>query len=251
MLLRRYSPCLPMESARRHTVATREYRLASLLLVLGALSTGVLLLERLATVFQDSVFLFDGTNRALGDQLSAGALSLTLAQISVVVIALVGTAGFALIERRRLQRLHDLRSTCARPTRVAGVARLSTRQRFETFITRTSLSGGVLLLYWILQTSWERYQYGLGWSIQYADWTSLLPLASIFGLCLLVGTVVAVISMYGLRVIFALELMLHELTRRTRRPFSLFQRRAAEHTRTARELFGYELLSRGPPMPAS
>jgi hypothetical protein len=122
---------------------------------------------------------------------------------------------------------------------------------YDAFVTRTSLFAGVLLAVWLVQSCLERWLGGMGWSIEYADWRSLLPLASVFGLCVLAGMLVAAVSLVGLRVIHVLEVALRQVARR-RWKRATTVRRPARWTlpaaRTLRELIGCDILSRPPPV---
>lgn len=92
---------------------------------------------------------------------------------------------------------------------------------------------------------------GFGLGIEYASWRSLLPLASVFGVCVLAGMLVATVSLVGIRAIYVLERALSYVARRRLRRISTVRRphHAFENTaRTIRERMGCDILSRPPPL---
>lgn len=241
-----------MDHSLKHSVSSRNYRLMTFVLVVGSLSVGVLLLRQLTDAMRQSIFWYYGvpvTDFRQMQELGSGGLSLTLGQVAVALIALCGAVAFVAGERRRLARLRAHRSACERSRYCQAIATLSWDERRDTFVLRTSLFSGVLLLLYVLQVSFERFMSGYGWGLEYAGWTSVLPLASILGLCVLVGLFVAAVSMFGLRIIYSLEVMLTELARQrhVRGAARAFRYWCEAAQVTLRDRFGDKLLSRPPP----
>ena len=244
-----------MPFSHRSNISQRRFRLAQASMVAGVIAMGSLVVDRLVALFREDFFLFYGVSDAeyvLLQQQADLKLPLTLGQLFVATIALIAIIAFVASERRRVSQSCSLTDECRRSPRMLVVERLSSSSIFDMFVTRTSAFAGLLLSIWLLQSSLERWLGGFGLGMEYADWRSLLPLASIFGVCVLAGMLVAAVSMVGLRAIHVLELTLARIARRFRRVSE--PRRpayAAVHTtRTLRELIGCDILSRPPPLAA-
>jgi hypothetical protein len=243
-----------MPDSLRSSITRRRYRLAQASTVAGSLAVGALVVDRLVSAFRDDFFLFYGVTSTQFDQLRASTdaqLPLTLGQLMVAVIALLTVCVFVWSERRRLRQGCDIDFACRRSRATVVQERLSFSNLYDEFVTRTSLFAGVLLTIWLVQSCLERWLGGMGWNIEYADWRSLLPLASVFGLCVLAGMLVAGVSLVGLRVIHVLELALRQVARRRWRRASAARRPAhwtIHAARTLRELIGCDILSRPPPV---
>jgi hypothetical protein len=243
-----------MPDSLRSSITRRRYRLAQATTVAGSLAIGALVVDRLVAFFREDFFLFYGVTDTQYHQLQVTAndqLPLTLGQLMLAAIAFVTVWAFVWTERRRLRQSCHLDVACRRERATVVVERLSLASLYDMFIARTSAFAGVLLTIWLLQSSLERWLGGMGWGIEYADWRSLLPLASVFGVCVLAGMLVAAVSLFGLRAIHVLELAMRVITRRRwvrrsspRRP-SHWTIHAA---RTLRELIGCDILSRPPPV---
>lgn len=242
-----------MPNPLRNSLALRRYRLAQAITVAGAIAIGSLVVNRLVTLFREDFFLFYGVSDEqyahVQEQANAG-LPLTVGKLVIAAIALVAVCVFVWSERRRIQQRDSYAVASRGSRRTVVVERLSFGSMFDEFVTRTSSFAGLLLSIWLLQSSLERWLGGLGWGIEYADWRSLLPFASIFGLCVLAGMLVAAVSLIGLRAIHVLELSFrHVARRRLRRVSSPKLRISVLHTaRTFRELLGCDILSRPPPL---
>lgn len=242
-----------MADSHRSSIAHRRYRLAHATTVAGSVAVGALVVDRLVAYFREDFFLFYGvtdTEYAHLQNQADARLPLTLGQLMVAAIALVAVIAFVTSERRRIRQSCELSEACRRPSRTMVVERLSGARLLDAFVVRTSSFAGLLLSIWLLQTSIERWLGGLGLGMEYADWRSLLPLASIFGLCVLAGMLVAAISLVGMRAIHVLELTLQRIARRYRRnasapPLPRFS--FVDASRTLRELIGCDILSRPPP----
>lgn len=242
------------DSSLRSSIARRRYRMAQAATVAGSLAIGSLVVNRLVAIFREDFFLFYGvsdTEYRLLQETAAGELPLTVGKLMIAVIALVAVCGFVWSERRRLHQTCDLDHACRHRRTALVVERLSLVTLFDAFVVRTSAFAGILLSLWLLQSSLERWLGGLGWGIEYADWRSLLPLASVFGVCVLAGMLVAAVSLVGLRAIHVLELVLLRIGRRR---YASGARRiryvVLESVRTVRELIGCDILSRPPPLAA-
>jgi hypothetical protein len=239
------------DSPLRSSIDRRRYRLAQAGTVAGSLAVGSLVVNRLVAYFREDFFLFygvsDGEYRLL--QANAdGQLPLTVGKLMVAAIALLAVCAFVWTERRRLRQTCDLRARCRRKRTELCMERLDLGTLFDQFVTRTSSFAGVLLSLWLLQSSLERWLGGLGWGIEYADWRSLLPLASVFGVCVLAGMLVAAVSLVGLRAIHVLERVLLRLRHRYARAVRRTRYVVLDSVRTLRELIGCDILSRPPPM---
>lgn len=245
-----------MPFSHRSNISRRRFRLAQALTVAGAIAVGSLVVDKLVALFRDDFFLFYGVSDSEYVQLQQHAnaqLPLTLGQLFVASIALVAVILFVASERRRVRQGCSLNDECRRSSRMLVVERLSITSLFDMFVTRTSAFAGLLLAIWLLQSSLERWLGGLGLGMEYADWRSLLPLASIFGVCVLAGMLVAGVSLVGLRAIHVLELTLARIATRFRRISSVLRRSAhaiLDTRRTLRELIGCDILSRPPPLAA-
>lgn len=245
---------LHMPSASHYT--RLQFRLAQAIVIVGSLAMGTLLVNRLVDLFSASFAAYYGVSNGLRDDqhfgawgdVSLGELSLTSVQIAIALIATVGIAWFVTSERRRARRLAACHEDCARQGVALATRSLCGRELFDMFIVRTSAFGGILLTYWMLQSCLQHMVEGGGWQLGYDGWSSLLPLASIFGVCLLVGTFVALISMVGMRAIFGLRAMFDSLRRQIMRIPAFASAWCNDlRVRNVRDLFGYEILSRPPP----
>lgn len=242
-----------MPDSLRSSITRRRYRLAQAGTVAGSLAVGSLVVDRLVKAFREDFFLYYGISDEQHRTLQAHAdaeVPLTLGQLFVAAIALVAVCVFVWSERRRLRQATHIGFACRRRRRRVVVERISASTMFELLVTRTSAFSGLLLSVWLLQTSIERWLGGLGLGFDYASWRSLLPLASIFGVCVLAGMLVAAVSLVGIRAIHVLEVAMRMAVRKAwrraviRRPVA---RGEAAPMRTFRELLGCDILSRPPP----
>ncbi|MCW2962464.1 MAG: hypothetical protein JWM90_2851 [Thermoleophilia bacterium] len=230
-----------------------RFRLAQTATIAGSLALGTLVVQRLFELFREDFFLYYGVSENRYDKLRASAdavLPMTIGQLTIVGIATCFVFAFVRGERRRLRQAADIAVTCRHASREAVSTRLSRQAQFDTFIARTSSFAGVLWMLWLLQTCAARWFGGFGWGLEYADWRSLLPLASVFGIAVFAGMVAALVSMVGLRAIEVLELV-RAVLRRIRRIAKLALGHAYamhEVRRTVRELIGCDILSRPPPV---
>jgi hypothetical protein len=244
-----------MPESHRNSISRRRYRLAQSATVAGSLAVGALVVDRLVSYFRDDFLAYYGVSsttefHSLQQQVDAK-LPLTLGQLVIASIALVSVIAFIATERRRLRQGCALDAACSRRSNLLVVERLSATSMFDAFIMRTSAFAGLLLSIWLLQSSIERWIGGFGLGLEYSGWTSLLPLASVFGLCVLAGMLVAAVSLVGLRVIHVLEVAFGSIRRRRLRPISSIPRpgfRLEDTARTLRELLGCDILSRPPPV---
>lgn len=244
-----------MTATFRSRLDRRRYRLAQAVTVAGSLALGALVVDRLMGLFREDIFLYYGVSDqeyAELEQIAAARLPVTVGQMMVVAMALVGVCGFVWSERRRVRQTGELGDVLRGGGAHIVDERLSARSMFDAFVLRTSTCAGVLLAVWLLQSSAERWLAGFGWGLQYADWRSLLPIASVFGLCVLAGMLVAAASLVGLRAISVLQIALARVRRRRIRDANvpLGRERALRASRTIRELIGCDILSRPPPLAA-
>jgi hypothetical protein len=243
-----------MPDVHHTTPQQRRYRVAQAATIAGSLAGGLLVLNRLVDALRDDFFLYYGISDAAYAQAAETAsaqVPLTIGQLAVASLMLFAVIFFIWNERRRVRRLDEMHTRCVGcESRELVSVRMSRGAQFDLLITRTSIYAGALLLAWALQQCAERWLSGMGWGLEYADWRSLLPLASIFGLCVIAGLVVAAISLFGLRAIFVLEHVLDRLRSWRRvRVVSLVPTVGFRHTaRTFRELMGCDILSRPPPV---
>ena len=245
-----------MHDSHRSSISRRRFRLAQAGTVAGALAVGSLVVDRLVSLFREDFFLFYGVSDAeyqLIQQNADARMPLTVGQLMIATIALVAVVAFVTAERRRLRQSCTLSAACRRRSRHLVVERLSAASMFDAFVLRTSSFAGLLLSIWLLQSSLERWLGGFGLGLEYGSWRSLLPLASIFGVCVLAGMLVAAVSLVGLRAIHVLEVVLERIARVLRRVTRVLRRPAYAFTdtaRTLRELIGCDILSRPPPLAA-
>lgn len=246
---------VPASSPRTNvafSASDRQFRLTFWLLAFGSLSSGVLVLGRLTEAVGARLFSTYGEvhfSREV-EHLSWDALSLTLAHLTIATLALLGIIWFVATERARLRRLRHHQKECRRLETIQSVTPLGTRERVELFVRRTTAFSTLLMAYWLFEAAFGRYLAGEGFSLGYVEWTQVLPLVSIFGLCVVVGMLVAGISMYGMRLLLSLERLVALHTRRPILAFRLWSRRRSQGTRTLRERFGNDMLSRPPPLGA-
>ncbi|MCW2974684.1 MAG: hypothetical protein JWN72_2957 [Thermoleophilia bacterium] len=243
-----------MPASFRNSIVRRRYRLAQSIIVAGSLALGLLVLTRLVDLFRTDFFMYYGVSDSefhLLQSTAAARAPLTVGQFAIALLALAVIAAFVRSEHRRVRHVGELDEHCRRSYSEVVVERPTFTLLFDQFIGRTAALAGLLFSVWLLQTSFERWLGGFGLGLEYADWRSLLPLASVFGLCVLVGMLVATISMVGLRAIHVLELVLAGIVHRAR---PLLTRPKIPHTvalrRTFRELRGCDILSRPPPVVA-
>lgn len=244
-----------MPESHRSSISRRRYRLAQSATVAGSLAIGALVVERLVSFFREDFLAYYGVSSAdefqsLQQQVDAQ-VPLTIGQIVIASIALVSVIAFIATERRRLRQGCALDAACSRRSNMLVVERLTTTSMFDAFIVRTSAFAGLLLSIWLVQSSVERWIGGFGLGLEYSGWTSLLPLASVFGLCVLAGMLVAAVSLIGLRVIHVLEISIGTIRLRRLRPTSSIPRsgfRVEDTARTLRERLGCDILSRPPPV---
>jgi len=241
-----------MPTSLRNTIVRRRFRLAQAIIIAGSLALGLLVLGRLVDFFQADFFLYYGVPETELHQISEQAdarMPLTVGWIAIAAMALAVIAAFVRSEHRRVRQAGELDAHCRQQCAAVVVEqRVGLHEMFDQFIARTSGFAGLLFSVWLLQSSFERYLSGNGLGLEYADYRSLLPLASVFGLCVLVGMLVSAISMVGLRAIHVLEAALAGFLRSFR---VAIVRAALPHAivfrRTFRELRGCEILSRPPP----
>ena len=251
---------LQVDQQRRATsVASRQYRLAQGVVAIGALALGALVVDLLVDRWHESIFLYYGLEpggyQAL-QQLDAG-LPVSFGQFAVAVIASIGMLGFIASElwRARVHRNLEDECACACPRQGARsiivAERLTLGEWYRQMVGRTSLAGGGLFAAWTLQMAFERWAGGHGWGLVYADVRSALPLVSIFGVCVLAGVIVALITIVGMRAVRVLQVLVEQVIRRLRAPRATRLRRGSYHPVLAlRELLGVDILSRPPPVTA-
>lgn len=243
-----------MPDSFRSSITSRRYRLAQAMTVAGSLAIGSLVVNRLVAYFREDFFLFYGvsdTEYRLLQHNAGSVLPLTVGKLLVGAIALAAVCAFIGAERRRLRQGSQLERACRHHRAALVEERLAAGDLFDAFVTRTSAFAGILLSLWLLQSSLERWLGGLGWGLEYADWRSLLPLASVFGVCVLAGMLVAAVSLVGLRAIHVLEAALRRIAKRRWRGVGQPRRprfTVADVSRTVRELIGCDILSRPPPV---
>ncbi|MCB0878114.1 MAG: hypothetical protein KDC46_03950 [Thermoleophilia bacterium] len=242
-----------MPNSHRSSITRRRYRLAQSLTVAGSIAFGALLVERLVAYFREDFFLFYGVDDSAYRDLQAttdARVPLTLGQLLVAAIAFVAVVAFIASERRRLRQSCALDRAGRSRSRHVVVERLRGASLIDAFVIRTSNFAGLLLSIWLLQSSLERWLGGLGLGIEYASWRSLLPLASVFGVCVLAGMLVAAVSLVGTRAIHVLELAFARTNRRVRNASLQLPLRfgPTDVARTVRELIGCDILSRPPPV---
>lgn len=240
-----------MPESLRNSIVSRRYRLAQTIIVAGSLALGLLVLSRLVDMFRSDFFLYYGvsdTDYHSLQQTAAARFPITMGQFAIALLALAVTAIFVRSEQVRLRQAGELSDHCRDGRLSLVTSRPTFAAMYDQFVQRTAGFSGLLFSVWLLQSSFERWLGGFGLGLEYVNWRSLLPLASIFGLCVLVGMLVAAISMVGLRTIMLLEAVLAAIQHRARRvvsrpalPCTLAQRR------TFRELLGCDILSRPPP----
>jgi hypothetical protein len=225
-----------------------KYRVAAAAAIAGMLAFGMILLNIVTNAFREQIFLFYGLNDEEYAQASTLMTEgLTLTHVAVVAALLFAVITFIVVERRRMAAANRIS-----PIDRVEVTRLTARQLIDVYVVRASLMAGGLFSCWTMQQSTLRWRTGLEWNLAY-DPRSLLPIASIFGLCCLVGLLVAAISLVGIRAITQLEAIWMLVSRITRRrpvlAFRVWRKRKDEHWRhrDQRERFGLELLSRPPP----
>ena len=240
-----------MPESLRNSIAQRRFRLAQTIIVAGSLALGLLVLTRLVDVFRTDFILYYGVTHTEYDalqQTAAARFPFTVGQMAITLLALSIVAWFVRCEQARLRQSGVFSDHCRGGRLSLVTARPTFAAMFDQFVQRTAGFAGLLFSVWLLQTSFGRWLGGFGLGLEYANWRSLLPLASIFGLCVLVGMLVAAISMVGLRTILLLEAVLAKIQHRPRR---VTARPALPRTvavrRTFRELLGCDILSRPPP----
>jgi hypothetical protein len=243
-----------MTQPLRSSFLRRRSRLAQAATIAGSLALGTLVVHRLMEYFREDFFLYYGVSDRQYHELqqaARGELPLTLGQLTIAGIALAVVCWFLYSERRRLHQGTELDDACRCASREVVSSRMCRASMFDAFVTRTSAFAGILWVLWIAQSSTERWLGGFGWGLEYADWRSLLPLASVFGVCVFAGMLVALVSMFGLRAIQVLELVralrARLRNRSERRPHPA---RTIASLRTFRELLGCDILSRPPPLAA-
>ena len=236
-----------MTDMNQNTITARQYRMATGVLTIGSLAVGLLLLDRLIAHFITAISTYYGSSVVQRLAPGGGQIgSLTIGQWLVAAVSLVGLIAFVHGERSRASRINGHQRSAAESGCMQIIERPDRGQLFDTFIRRTSGFAGVMLLCWVLEASYSRYIAGLGWGLGLESLTSMLSIASIFGLCVIVGLFVAAVSMFGLRVLATLQSSLRVVRRRVTRV--LVVQREGERRRTFRELFGIDILSRPPPV---
>lgn len=230
-----------------------RYRLVHLIVVIGALVLGLLILgnlyEHLRPDFQDYYGISGIETDTVNENLDA-LLPITVVQLIIGLFALIGTFWFIASERYRLRKKITHHKISMDKGNYVHVSRPSFSALFDELVLRGSAFAGLLMSGWLLQTSLERHLAGIGWGMEYEGWQSVIALASVFGLSVLVGVVVACFSMVGLRAITVLEIALSSIRKRLLRNSD---QKLPKHwgsyisLRTIREVFGYEILSRPPP----
>lgn len=238
-----------MEHALRHSIVARQYRLATALVVIGAMSVGSLLLGRLSELYYGSIVFYYGLGDFYEPPIEAvGGLSLTIGQLCVAALALGGTVFFVAGERRRLRRVRAHERRCAGTSCLLGVERLSREQRLLTLLQRTVLFAGVLLVLWFAQTFYLDLVSGYGLPLidVSVGVSAFMPLITVFFGCLLIGMLVAGVSMFGLRAIVQLRQAFTRVRAR-RRVKSVSLRAVHRVIPRLRDLHGIEVLTRPPP----
>lgn len=236
-----------MPTSSRHRFISRQYRLANGVLTLGALSAGLLVLQKLVVHFHDAFLFFYGVSeRQFQGFVEVPGFSLSFMQLAIAVIGIVGIAGFIVNERVRSRRIFTWRQRSS-----ITISTPNLRELGSAYVIRVAIFSAVLLLIWILQASFINAHAGLGWGITDGGAEAVLPLVSIFGLCVTVALFVSLVSMLGLRVMNVLEClfigMLRSFVRARRVPVHAW---APDVVHSLRVLFGFEILSRPPPVAA-
>lgn len=231
----------------------RRYRLAQVVIVFGSFAVGLVVLAQLWDLLHDDFYAYYGAadlESAMRQDSMEAQLPFTLTQVALAFSALVGVFWFIGSERRRVRASVSIDDACRCRDSHLVIERPTFAAIFDEIVVRTSAFSGLLLAGWLLQTSLLRRVVGLGWGIEYADWRSLLPIVSVFGLSVLVGLFVACFSVVGLRAISVLELVFTRMRERrtrgeVRQPRRRWDRGIA--ARTLRDLIGCDILSRPPP----
>lgn len=221
------------------------------IMVLGSLSAGVLVLNRLIDAIRPTIVEYYGV-ASLDQQMNDGtaaAVSLHFLEFALAVIAFVGTIGFVIAERRRIHSLRSLGPDHGEHVSETRVVRLERREWAQVALGRTLIFGGLLTLLMWAQLSYERVADGLGWvPIGVGSWRALLPYATIMSLTLIVGAIVAAASMFGLRVLHRLHRLATEDEVYAIEGVQPVAQRSSARVATLRERFGDNLLSRPPPV---
>ena len=252
-----------MPNSLHTNITERRFRVAQIATIAGALSVGTIVVSELVEALRGNFELYYGITSsevAHAEQVASAQLPVTVGQLLVAAVLLVTVLAFVASERFRLRRERELVEHCEhRDVDESGCRRIQRKlvaepirgaALFDEFILRTSRFAFVLLSIRLLQISLERKLSGLGWGIEYADWQSLLPLASVFGICVIAGMLVAAVSLVGLRAIYVLEHSFRMLWIRPRRAYGrLVVRRHCTDVprRTLRSFIGCVIYSRPPP----
>jgi hypothetical protein len=232
----------------------RRYRLAQVVVVFGSFAIGLLILAQLWDLLHDDIYSYYGAadiDSVVQQQSLEAKLPFTLTQVAIAFSAFIGIFWFIGSERRRVRESTTIDNVCRDRCSHLVVERPSAMAIFDEIVLRTSAFSGLLLAGWLLQTSLLRRLVGLGWGIEYADWRSLLPIVSVFGLSVLVGLFVACFSVVGLRAITVLELVLTRMGVRRRHAVARLRARRVFVNiapRTIRDRIGCDILSRPPPV---
>jgi len=220
--------------------------MATGVLTIGSMAVGLLLLDRLIAHFIGAISTYYGND--VVQRLSTGDYNLgsfTIGQWLVAAVSLIGIVAFVHAERVRMSRVSGHQRHAASTGCMQVIERPCRLHLFDTFVRRTSGFAGIMLLCWVLEASYSRYIAGLGWGLGLDSVSSVMSIASIFGLCVVVGLFVAAVSMFGMRVLATLRLAFAVL--RPRANFVSVEYWLSERRRTFRELFGVDILSRPPP----
>ncbi|MBC7643605.1 MAG: hypothetical protein H7123_00660 [Thermoleophilia bacterium] len=236
-----------MTDSTQQTITARQFRIATGVLTIGSMAVGLLLLDRLIAHFIGAISTYYGND--VVQRLSAGGPdlgSLTIGQWLVTAVSLIGIVLFVRGERIRMHKVNGHQRLAASTGCLQIIERPCRLHLFDTFIRRTSGFAGIMLLCWVLEASYSRYVAGLGWGLGLNSLSAVMSIASIFGLCVLVGLFVAAVSMFGMRVLATLRTTLTIVRARASYVAAMFWLGGSR--RTFRELFGVDILSRPPPV---
>jgi hypothetical protein len=223
----------------------------SIAITTGSLALGALLVDRLAFSLRDTLSTFYGVESDAIDSTATVAGSLGVGEATAATIALLTSIAFIATERRRIRRLRAAAADIARANRLRTVERLGLADRLEMLVGRASVYSAVLMGAYVFDASFERYLSGLGFGLDITEWRSVLPLASIYGLCVIAGLLTAGISLFGLRVLTSLQQLGGVLLRRAHRRVVVLPRPdLSTPTLGFAEMLGTTLLSRPPPVGA-
>jgi hypothetical protein len=240
------------DAPETRSAIARNYRGMSIAITAGSLALGALFVDRLAYAVREPIATFYGVGTesldSLGPVDGRTGHDFSIGALTAAALALVGAIAFVALERRRLRRVRTADRRIARENRLTAIDRLRVREWISQLAARSSVYSAVLMGCYVLDVSLERGAAGLGYGLQFDDWRAALPLASMYGLCVIGGLVTGAISMFGLRVLTSLERLTVEVAGTAWRRVVVVSR---PDLRTPvlrfHELLGTTLLSRPPP----